>query len=57
MSTIKLNQKLKQLENFKLLIEFNQQYLSKFLEIGTLSKKGLLYFYMGEEIKGQYKLI
>lgn len=48
---------LKQLEKSMLLMEFNQQYLSKFLQDGTLTKKDLLDFYMGEEIKDKYKLI
>lgn len=48
---------LKQIEKSNLLMEFNQRYLSKFLETGTLTKKDLLDFYMGEEIKNQYKLV
>jgi len=48
---------LKQLEKSMLLMEFNQQYLSKFLTDGTLTKKDLLDFYMGDEIKDKYKLI
>lgn len=48
---------LKQLEKSMLLMEFNQQYLSKFLKDGTLTKKDLLDFYMGEEVKDQFKLI
>ncbi|MCW5516928.1 hypothetical protein [Muriicola sp. Z0-33] len=48
---------LKHLEKSMLLMEFNQQYLTKFLETGTLTKKDLLDFYMGEEIKDQFKLI
>ncbi len=48
---------LKQLEKSMLLIEFNQKYLTQFLATGTLTKKDLLEFYMGEEIKDQYKLI
>jgi len=48
---------LKQLEKSMLLMEFNQQYLTKFLEDGTLSKKDLLDFYMGEDVKDQFKLI
>ncbi len=48
---------LKQLEKSMLLMEFNQQYLSKFLKDGSLSKQDLLSFYMGEEIKDKYKLI
>lgn len=48
---------LKQIEKSMLLMEFNQKYLSQFLETGTLTKKDLLDFYMGEEVKDQYKLI
>lgn len=48
---------LKQLEKSMLLMEFNQKYLSKFLETGALTKKDLLEFYMGEDIKDQFKLI
>jgi len=48
---------LKQLEKSMLLMEFNQQYLTKFLKDGTLTKLDLLDFYMGEEIKDKYKLI
>ncbi len=48
---------LKQLEKSMLLMKFNQQYLSKFLKDGSLSKQDLLSFYMGEEIKDKYKLI
>lgn len=48
---------LKQLEKSILLMEFNQQYLKKFLENGTLTKKDLLDYYSGEEAKDKYKLI
>lgn len=48
---------LKQIEKSMLLMEFNQQYLAKFLKDGSLSKQDLLNFYMGEEIKDKYKLI
>lgn len=48
---------LKQLEKSMLLMDFNQKYLTQFLATGTLTKKDLLEFYMGEEIKDQYKLI
>ena len=48
---------LKQLEKSILLMEFNQQYLRKFLEDGTLTKKDLLDYYSGEEVKDKYKLI
>lgn len=48
---------LKQLEKSFLLMDFNQQYLKKFLEDGTLTKKDLLDYYSGEEVKDKYKLI
>lgn len=48
---------LKQIEKSILMAEFNQQYLVSFLETGTLTKKDLLAFYMGEEVKDKFKLI
>jgi hypothetical protein len=48
---------LKQLEKSLLLTEFNQKYLVKFLSDGTLTKKDLLDFYNGEEVKEKYKPI
>jgi hypothetical protein len=48
---------LAQLEKSILLMEFNQQYFSKFLQEGTLTKKDLLDFYMGEDVKDKYKSI
>lgn len=45
---------LKQLEKNFLLMEFNQQYLMKFLKDGNLSKQDLLNFYMGDEIRQKY---
>lgn len=48
---------LQQLEKSILLMEFNQEYLSKFLSDGTLTKKDLLNFYMGEDVKDKYKSI
>lgn len=48
---------LKQIEKSILLMEFNQKYLHQFLEKGTLTKKDLLDFYYGEEMKDKYKLI
>lgn len=44
-----------QLEKSILLMEFNQEYLMKFLKDGTLTKKDLLDFYMGEDVKEKYK--
>lgn len=48
---------LKQIEKSMQLMEFNQQYLNRFLETGTLTKKDMLDFYSGEEVKDQFKLI
>ena len=48
---------LKQLEKSILLMEFNQEYLRKFLNVGTLTKKDLLDYYSGEDVKDKYKLI
>lgn len=48
---------LKQLEKSILLMEFNQEYLKKFLSDGTLTKKDLLNFYTGEDIKDKFRLI
>lgn len=48
---------LKQLEKSMLLMEFNQEYLLKFLHDGNLTKEDLLAFYSGEEVKDRYKLI
>ncbi len=46
---------LKQLEKSLLLMEFNQKYLGKFLSDGKLTKKDLLDFYSGEEVKDKFK--
>lgn len=48
---------LKQLEKSMLLMEFNQEYLKKFLNDGTLTKSDLLDFYSGEDIKDKFRLI
>lgn len=48
---------LKQLEKSILLMEFNQQYLKKFLAEGTLTKEDLLNYYQGEDVKDKYRLI
>lgn len=48
---------LKRLEKSILLMEFNQQYLRKFLADGTLTKEDLLNYYQGEDIKDKYSLI
>jgi hypothetical protein len=46
---------LKKLQKSMLLMEFNKEYMMKFLKDGTLSKQDLLQFYMGEEVKDKYK--
>jgi hypothetical protein len=48
---------LRQLEKSILLMEFNQEYMKKFLIDGTLTKKDLLDFYSGEDIKDKYRII
>ena len=48
---------LKQLEKSILLMKFNQEYMKRFLTQGTLSKKDLLDFYSGEDVKDKYRLI
>lgn len=48
---------LKQIEKSILLMEFNQEYLKRFLSQGTLTKKDLLDFYSGEDLKDKYRLI
>lgn len=48
---------LAQLEKSLLLMEFNQEYLNKFLKDGNLSKEDFLSFYSGEDIKDKYKLL
>nr|WP_320153965.1 hypothetical protein [uncultured Draconibacterium sp.] len=48
---------LKQLEKSILLMEFNQEYLRKFLKEGTLTKEDLLNYYQGEDVKDKYRLI
>ena len=57
-SNLKNNQQiLKNIEKSLLSIEFNQQYLVKYLENGVLCKADLLDFYQREEIRAKYKLI
>lgn len=46
---------LKQLEKSMLLMEFNQSYMKKFLEDGTLTRRDLLDFYMGDDVKDKFK--
>jgi len=57
-SNIETNKQiLKQLEKSILLMEFNQQYLSKFLQDGKFNKKDLLDYYFAEDVKMKYKPI
>jgi len=57
-TNIKNNQQiLKNIEKSLLSIEFNQQYLAKYLEDGYLNKADLLDFYQRENIRAKYKLI
>ncbi len=57
-TNIKNNQQiLKNIEKSLLSVEFNQQYLSKYLKDGTLSKADLLDFYQREDIRSRYKLL
>lgn len=48
---------IKQLEKSMLTMNFNQEYLVKFLREGTLSKEDLWAFYQAEPIKDKYKII
>lgn len=48
---------LKQLEKSILLMEFNQQYLKKFLTDGILTKEDLLNYYQGEDVKDRFRYI
>jgi hypothetical protein len=48
---------LKQLEKSILLMEFNQQYLNKFLKDGILTKKDSLDYYSGDDVKDRFRLI
>ena len=57
-SNIETNKQiLKQLDKGLLLMEFNQKYLLKFLKDGKFTKKDLLDFYQGEEVKDSFKAI
>jgi hypothetical protein len=40
-----------------LLLEFSQEYMKKFLKDGTLTKKDLLAFYSGEDVKEKFRII
>lgn len=48
---------LKQLEKSMLLMEFNQDYLRKYLRTGKISKSDLLSYYSAEEVKEKFKPI
>jgi len=48
---------LKQLEKSMLMMEFNQEYMKKFLSDGTLTRADLLAYYSGEDVKDKYKEI
>lgn len=48
---------LKQLEKSILLMEFNQSFLKKFLDDGNLTRKDLLDFYMGENVRDKFRLV
>ena len=48
---------LKQLEKSNLLLEFNQEYMKRFLKDGTLTKKDLLDYYSGEDVKDKFRVI
>ena len=57
-SNIKNNQNiLKTIEKSLLSIEFDQQYLTKYLQDGTMTKEDFLDFYMREDIRTKYKSI
>lgn len=48
---------LKQLEKSILLMDFNQQYLKKFLEQGTLTREDLLNYYHGDDVRDKYRIV
>ena len=57
-SNIKNNQQiLKNIEKSLLSIEFDQQYLVKYMQDGILSKQDLLDFYQREDIRAKYKAL
>ncbi|KAA8605065.1 hypothetical protein AL036_20900 [Salipiger aestuarii] len=57
-SNIENNKKiLQQLRKSMLAIEFTQGYLAKFLQDGILSKKDLLDYYAGDEVRAKFKEI
>ena len=46
---------LKMLEKSMMMVDFNKEYLTKFLKDGTLTKEDLLKFYLGGDMSGKYK--
>jgi hypothetical protein len=48
---------LQQLEKSVLLMDFNQEYMKKFLKDGTLTRKDLLDYYSGDTVREKYKVI
>lgn len=48
---------LKMLEKSMLMVQFNKDYLTKFLKEGTLTKEDLKNFYLGGDMSERYKLI
>lgn len=48
---------LRTLEQSTLMMEFNRDYLNRFLRTGTLSAEDLLEFYFADDVKARYKVI
>lgn len=48
---------LKMLEKSMMMVQFNKEYLTKFLKEGSLTKKDLYNFYLGGDMGEKYKLI
>lgn len=48
---------LKTLEQSMLMMEFNERYLRRFLESGTLTSQDLLEFYFADDVKDRYEVI
>lgn len=48
---------LKMLEKSMLMVQFNKDYLTKFLKEGTLTKEDLNNFYLGGDMRERYRLI
>ena len=43
------------LEKSMLMVKFNEEYLTKFVNDGTLTKEDWLKFYLGGDMSGKYK--